>query len=283
LHADVDDGRFDALRLLEECLERNAAWIVAHGDDALDPAAYECYAAALERRALGEPLAYIFGTAGFYGRTFAVTRDVLVPRPETEQVVALALDALRERGSAAPPPRLCDVGTGSGILAITLACEWPAAEVTAIDISSQALAVAARNAHAHGVAARVRFLLGDMFGRLAPGERFDCIVANLPYVKSADLGALPEPTAFEPALALDGGGDGLAVYRRLLASARERLTDPGVAMFEAGPDTAGPLAELARAAFPGCGVTVHRDYAGRERIVEVRRGSLLPSEKTSEP
>ncbi|MBD5656105.1 MAG: peptide chain release factor N(5)-glutamine methyltransferase, partial [Candidatus Eremiobacteraeota bacterium] len=151
LRAAGDDGRFDALRLLEESLERNAAWIMAHDDDVVTAAAFERYAAALERRARGEPAAYIVGTVGFYGRTYAVNAGVLVPRPDSEHVVTLALEALRERERDRPavPPRLCDVGTGSGILAITLACEWPTAAVTALDISQAALAVAEGNARAN--------------------------------------------------------------------------------------------------------------------------------------
>jgi release factor glutamine methyltransferase len=277
-----DDGRFDALRLLEESLNCSAAWILAHRDDDLDAAAADRYAAAIERRARGEPVAYIGESAGFYGRTFAVDASVLVPRPETEHVLALALEGLRGARRAAPA-RICDVGTGSGILAITLALELPEALVTASDISSHALAVAERNASAHGVRHRIRFVCGDAFEAIAPDERFDCIVANLPYVKTADLRPKPDPTAFEPVLALDGGRDGLDVYRRFLPGAVERLAADGAAFLEAGPDTTEALAELTVAAFPTGVVRVHQDYGGRERVVELRRGSAPLTEKANDP
>lgn len=269
LHFSRDDGRFDASRLLEETLSQNAAWVLAHARDPLGATLFERYVAAIDRRAAGEPVAYIVGNAGFYGRTFAVTPAVLVPRPETELLVEFACEALRGRGLAAP--RLCDVGTGSGILAITLACELPAARVTAIDISQPALDVAARNAVAHAVADRVSFVLGDTFAALEAGSAFDCVVANLPYISSGDLAPAATALPFEPRLALDGGGDGLEPYRRLLATAPRRLAAGGVMLLEAGLDTTFALAELAAERFGSAAcVHVHRDYAGHPRVVDVR-------------
>ncbi len=263
-----DEGRFDALRILEETLSRNAAWAFAHAEASLDAFLWQSYAEAIARRAAGEPVAYIVGSVGFYGRTFAVTPAVLVPRPETEFIVEIACQTLRARPSAA---RVCDVGTGSGILAITLACELPEARVTAIDISARALEVAARNAATHGVADRVEFLRGDTFGGIRSGVAFDCIVANLPYIRSDDLEPARTALGFEPVAALDGGSDGLAAYRTLLATAPLRLTAGGLMVMEAGSDTTSRLAELAAQRFGtrGC-VHVHRDYAGHPRIVVVR-------------
>jgi release factor glutamine methyltransferase len=267
LRSDGEDGRFDAMRLLEDALERNAAWVLAHRDDPIPPSALARFEVAVTRRELGEPVAYIVGTAGFYGRTFRVTRDVLVPRPETEGLVTLALERLRARPADASAPNLCDVGTGSGVLAVSLACEVAVARVTAIDLSPAALAVAAWNARAHGVAGRVACVVGD--GLAEVDDVFDLVVANLPYVRTADLKRAPDPTSFEPRLALDGGADGLDAYRRLLADAAARLARPGVLLMEAGPDTVPPLANLARAAFPRATVVVHRDFARLERIVAV--------------
>jgi release factor glutamine methyltransferase len=283
LRADGEAGSSDALRLLEDSAERTAAWILAHRDDELEPAACARYAGAVERRALGEPVAYICGSAGFYGRTFAVTPEVLVPRPESEHVVEAALAALRARAAAVLAPRVCDVGTGSGVLAVTLACEWPAAHVTALDVSAAALAVAQRNAVYHGVAGRVRFLQSDAFARVAPEERFECIVANLPYVKTAELQSRPAPTGFEPVLALDGGPDGLCVYRRFLGGAAGRLTFPGAMFLEAAPGTAAALANLVRAALPESRASIVLDYGGRERVVAVHRGTAAPNEKANQP
>jgi release factor glutamine methyltransferase len=264
----------DALRLLEHVTGRSYAWLVAHGDELLDHSARARYEAVLDRRATGEPVAYIAGEAGFYGRRFAVTRDVLVPRPETEELLERALAAVRTYAAVGPgePIRICDVGTGSGVLAISLALELDAVSVLAVDVSAEALAVARRNAEEHGVADRVRFALGDALDAFSAEAPFAAIVANLPYVRSGDLQAAPDPTAFEPRLALDGGADGLALYRRLLARAPALLAPGGTLLMEAGPDTAGPLAAASAVAFgEAAEVALHGDYGGRERIVEVHR------------
>jgi release factor glutamine methyltransferase len=259
-------ARADASRLLEAILGRDAGWLLAHTNDELAPVARERFDAALARRELGEPVAYVTGTAGFFGRTFAVTRAVLVPRPETEQLVELALVRLRR----SPKPRVCDVGTGSGILAVTLACELPEARVVAVDLSVAALAVARENAAALGVGERIDFLLGDLLEPAAQAGPFDCVVANLPYVPAARIAAAPDPTSFEPRLALDGGPDGLDLYRRLLVSLAAALRPGGSAFFEAAPETAAALAALSAAAFgPDATIAIHRDYAGLERIVTV--------------
>ncbi len=264
-----ESARFDAQLLLGALLQRSSAWLFAHADDPLDDATFERYRVALERRALGEPVPYIVGEAGFHGRRFVVTPEVLVPRPESELLVSLALAELRS--PELPEPHVCDVGTGSGILAVTVAAEAPRARLTAIDVSAAALAVAAGNARAHGVDGRIAFLLGDVLEALPAETRFDGILANLPYLRAADLAAAPDPTSFEPRLALDGGPDGLTVYRRLLARAPLVLAPQGWMFMEAGPDTAPALAALARRSFRrSASVWIERDYARLERIVAVR-------------
>jgi len=261
-----DDARRDARLLLQFVSRRDGAWLLAHSEQVLSAEIALRFDEAIARRARGEPVAYITGEAWFYGRRFSVSPAVLVPRPETEQLVEAALEYLDVQSRSAPL-RVCDLGTGSGILAITLACERPALELTAIDRSDEALAVARRNAAALGVDGRIRFCASDLFDGVAPGERFDCVVANLPYVPSGALLPAPDPTSFEPRLALDGGPDGLSVYRRLLGSLAERL-EPGAGVFlEAAPDTAGPLAAIAGRQFPREAGAVLRDYAGLERIV----------------
>jgi release factor glutamine methyltransferase len=264
-----DSARFDAHVLLAALLRRNTAWLFAHADEPLEEALHVHFLQALERRATGEPVAYILGEAGFYGRRFAVTPDVLVPRPESELLVTCALAELRTLPVQAP--RLCDVGTGSGILATTLAAEIPGARVTAVDVSAAALAIAAANARAQRVEARIAFVLGDIFAGLPEGARFDGIVANLPYVRANDFAPAPDPTSFEPRLALDGGPDGLVLYRRLLASAPKVLAPRGWLLMEAGPDTVPALAALARRSFRrSASVWIERDYARLERVVAVR-------------
>jgi release factor glutamine methyltransferase len=264
-----DHATLDGTRLLEAVTGRNRAWLLAHGDAALSPAQRKTWEALLARRAGGEPLAYVLGAAGFYGRSFEVTPDVLVPRPESEQLVELAL-AFARRAASPARPRIADVGTGSGILAISLALALPAARLWALDVSSAALAVALRNARAHAADERITFALGDVLEGLDPSLHFDLVLANLPYVRSPDLAAAPDPTSFEPRLALDGGPDGLALYRRLLARAPQHAAPGGALFLEAGPDTAGALAELAASVFgPRARVALARDYAGRERVVTV--------------
>jgi release factor glutamine methyltransferase len=223
----------------------------------------------------------VTGEAWFFGRRFAITRDVLVPRPETELLVERALEFLRKggpRGGLQSPRRFasqspvdigiacCDVGTGSGVLAITLACELPQARAVALDVSAAALEVARGNARALGVAERVRFARSDLFASAGDGA-FDCIVANLPYVPSADIARAPDPVAFEPRLALDGGPDGLDVYRRLLAQAPARLAAGGMLLLEAAPPTLPALAALVRAALPHAVVERLVDASGRERAI----------------
>jgi len=277
------EAPFDARVLLAHILERNSAWLLAHDDAALAEGTHARFEAAIDRRVRGEPVAYIVGTAGFFGRTFAVDPNVLVPRPETEGAVEAVLAYVRTRaydpravgpGLAPGPqaPRICDVGTGSGCIAVTLACELPEARLTAVDISPRALTVARANARAFSVADRIAFVAGDGLAAAdgleaaGPGVRFDCIVANLPYVKSGEIAAAPDPTSFEPRVALDGGLDGLDAYRALLADAPARLRPGGLLVMEAGPDTVPMLAERAARAFPRAHVTTVRDGAGLERF-----------------
>ncbi len=259
--------------LLEYVSGHDRAWLLAHGNDEAPERARTLLDRLVAERTRGVPIAYLTGSAGFYGRRFDVTRDVLVPRPETEHLIELALAFLRECGP--PEPRICDVGTGSGIIAVTLACELPRAHVVAIDVSPAALVVAERNARVHAAGARIAFQRGDLFEAAAYAEPFHCIAANLPYVRNAELKAAPDSTAFEPRVALAGGPDGLALYRRLLARSPGLLAAGGAMFLEAGPDTADALAALAGAAFGvSARVLVHRDYAARERVVEVRARPL---------
>jgi release factor glutamine methyltransferase len=269
---DRDEARFDATLLLAHVLGRDPAWLLAHDDATLTQDERSRFEGAIARRERGEPVPYIVGTVGFYGRAFAVDARVLVPRPETELAIEIVLAHARASSDA---PRVCDVGTGSGAIALTLALERPDAAVTAIDISEPALAVARANALAFGLEGRVRFVRGDGLAALPRGERFTCIVANLPYVRTADLAPTPDPTAFEPRLALDGGADGLDVYRELLLAAPNALAPRGVLVMEAGPDTVPPLAVLARRAFPSANVAVSRDLAAIDRFVVVGEAAAI--------
>jgi len=265
----------DAALLLAYTLEHDRAWLIAHGDEPLSAADLQRFEALVERRALGEPVAYLIGTAWFCGRPFKVSPAVLVPRPETEHVVEAALEHLRSYAK----PVILDVGTGSGAIACTLAAELRGAVVYATERSTDALAVAERNAralrhpdpvacHPELVEGRLRFELADLLPR-DEKLRFDCVVANLPYVPTAQLPRRPEPAAFEPREALDGGSDGLREYRRLLARLPGRLNDGAVVLLEAAPPSIAALRDLAAAAFPSARVGVGPDYAGLERYIRL--------------
>ena len=258
-------GRLDAVFLLAHAGGVRREEMIAHRERELTPEAAERFAALVTRRERGEPLAYVTGEAGFYGRMFAVDARVLVPRPETELAIEWAVRHLRaigrEAGGAA------DVGTGSGAIAVTLAGELPALNVYASEASQDALAVARGNAARNDVFQHVTFLHGDLAVPLLPYAPFDCVVANLPYVPSGECAAAPDPVAFEPLAARDGGVDGLALYRRLLP-ALERLVAPrGIAILEAAPANARRLEALVRDALPTAGVETVRDYADLDRFV----------------
>lgn len=222
----------------------------------------------LARRMAREPLAYILGAWEFYGLQFDVGPEVLIPRPETEFLVELALEHLST--AEAISPLIADVGTGSGAIAITLAKHLSAASVCAIDISAQALAIARGNAQQHRVASRVHLVRSDLLTSIA--GRFDGIVANLPYVESGERGDLqPEVAQYEPWLALDGGRDGLDLVRRLLFQAGDRLRPNGLMLLEIGASQGSAALWLAKNAFPDDQCQLLRDYAGRDRVISIRK------------
>jgi len=274
-------ARLDAEWLLGRILDRDRAWLIAHGDEPLGAGARAAFAISVERRAAGEPVAYILGDVGFFGYTFLVTPEVLVPRPESEHVVEAAIADLRSRLARTPAPRACDIGTGSGALGISLALAVPAAVVTVTDASATALAVAARNAERLGVTGRVRVREGDLLDAVAGEGPIDVIVANLPYIPTRAIPQRPDPVGYEPAIALDGGPDGLVLYGRLLdqlivaaGCGTIRLAADGggratACFFEAAPGTIEPLAALVERAFPQAYVEIGEDYAGIERFVAV--------------
>lgn len=258
-------GRLDAVFLLAHAGGVSRQEMIAHRERELTPDVVERFETLVARRELGEPLAYVTGEAGFFGRMFGVDRRVLVPRPETELAVEWAVRHLRaigrEAGSAA------DIGTGSGAIAVTLACELPNLTVWASDISAEALAVARRNAARNTVFQHVTFLPGDLAEPLLPYAPFDCLVANLPYVPTAEVAAAPDPVSFEPLLARDGGHDGLDLYRRFIPLLSALVAPRGIAILEAGPQNARALEQLVREALPQAGVETIRDYADLDRFV----------------
>ncbi len=220
------------------------------------------------RRAAGEPIQYILGAWEFYGREFFLTRDTLIPRPETEGLIERVIEAWRrERGEGG---NILDVGAGSGAIAVTLAAELPSVDVLAADVSSGALRVARENARRHGVAGRVLFLCADAFSALKCRDRFDVVVSNPPYVSEGEWNRLPaEVRNFEPPGALLAGADGLAVLRRLVAEAGEILVSRGDLWCEIGDSQGESVRRLPSGSLKLVGV--YRDLAGRDRVARWKK------------
>ena len=253
--------RNEARQLLQHIGAFSHAELIAHPERELTVEQLAQYAALVARRAAGEPLAYLLGSAFFCGLEFAVSPAVLIPRPDTEVLV----DEACRRAQALSAPRIVDLGTGSGIVAIMLARRLPKAAVSAVDLSSAALAVARANAQRHG--AGVRFLEGNWYAPLG-GERFDLIVANPPYVADGDPHLANDGLPFEPRSALtDGvaGGDGMACIDAIVAGARGHLAPGGWLLIEHGYDQAVKVRE-AMAAAGLSAVDSWRDESSIERV-----------------
>lgn len=261
---DAEDARLEAGVLLAHTLGIDRARVLARMRDPLDEAVAARFAALLERRCAREPLAYIVAEREFYGLAVSCGPGVLIPRPESELLVEIALEACRSGTT-----RVADVGTGSGCLAVAIAAHAPDARVTAIDASAEALALARANVARHDVGARVTLREGDL---LAGAGIFDVIVANLPYVSAREWVALaPEVRDFEPREALVGGIAGTEAVERLLAEAPPHLAPGGVLAMEIGATQGAAVSGMARRAFPDGDVCVRTDLAGLDRVVQIRR------------
>jgi release factor glutamine methyltransferase len=269
-----DSASLDAQVLLGEILGVGRATLFAYPERALTPEQAARYTEWIARRAQGEPVAYLLGRRAFYDRDFWVTPDVLIPRPETELLLEMALDFARSRPQAGFAA--ADVGTGSGALAVTFAAHQPGATVYAIDLSPAALVVARRNAlhppEGSSPVANIAFFEGDLLSPLiARGLRVDLLMANLPYIAAEVLPTL-EVSRYEPLLALDGGPDGLDLVRRLLAVVGHVCRPGAVILLEIGADQGAAALGLACDALPDAAVTVARDAAGHDRVVRIALG-----------
>jgi release factor glutamine methyltransferase len=259
--AGVTDAAREATWLLAARLSCSVGSLRARRESPLAPEDRAAFATMVERRAKREPLQYILGTAEFLGLEFRVTPAVLIPRLDTEVLVAVAVERLR----GARSPLVADIGTGSGAIAIGVAHLLPGALVVAVDVSPAALEVARENASRLGVADRVHFREGDLLAPLI-GERYDAILANPPYIPAAQMPGLdPEVREWEPHLALTPGGDGLDPYRRLATGAPALLKPGGFLAVEVGIGQAEAVTALFRQM--GLSVSVHLDTAGIERVV----------------
>jgi len=264
----VDAPRLTAELLLASALGCDRVRLYLDFDKPIGPPELASYRALVKRRAGGEPTAYLTGAREFFGHRLAVDARVLIPRPETEQLAELGLEALPEGGAA------LDLGTGSGALALALALGRPGAAVTAVDLSPEALEVARANAAALGAA--VTFLAGDLYAPLPAGARYDLIVSNPPYVPTGELSRLQREVQREPRLALDGGADGLAVLRRVVAGAPARLTAGGTLLMEMHESHLETLPALCLAA-GFASAEARRDLAGLPRLTLARMAASAPA------
>lgn len=229
---EISEPRREAGSLLAGLLGKDRAFLITHSDEVLGDDLVATFEDQVRRRASGEPLQYIMGVQEFFGLSFEVNSDALIPRPETELVVESALETL---DNLSPTPSLLDVGTGTGCITVALLHERPEARATAIDASLAAVQLATRNAHRHLVSDRVSFLVADVFSPFAGRPTFDLIVSNPPYIADSEWDTLqPEVRAHEPRLALTSGSDGLNVIRRLLSESGAYLRNRGYLIFEIG-------------------------------------------------
>jgi release factor glutamine methyltransferase len=262
----IDTPRLDAEILLAFALGVDRLGLYLRYDQPLGAEELDRARELVRRRGKREPVAHLTGTKEFYGLPFHVDARALTPRPETELLVEIALAKL----PAEAPQAVAEIGVGSGCVTAALAVKRPAWRFVATDCSPDALALAAENLGRHGVAERVQLLGGDLFA--AAAGPFDAVLSNPPYVSTSDLrAAMPEVSQYEPAAALDGGADGLAVIRRLVAAAPDKLRVGGLLVFEFGAGQAAAVVALLAAAGAYEDILVQKDLAGIERTVSARR------------
>jgi release factor glutamine methyltransferase len=260
--AGIPNADVDARVLLAHAMECEPSRLILMEDDEVHPDVFRTFDGYLASREKFQPVSQIIGGREFWGRWFSVTPDVLDPRPETESLIELAL----QHG---PFQRVLDLGTGSGILAVTLAAEWVDARAIAIDISSEAIAIATKNAAAHDVLDRVNLIVSNWFDAVA--GQFDLIVSNPPYIAATEMSGLsPDVRNWEPFLALTPGGDGLESYRTIASVLNEFLADEGLALFEIGHTQGADVVKIFQdAGFAN--VTVSQDLGGKDRVVAVKK------------
>jgi release factor glutamine methyltransferase len=265
-------SRLEAEVLLAHCWGQTRLDLLVYPEREVPTAVSAAFHVVLERRAMGVPVAYLTGEREFMSLSFFVTPAVLIPRPETELLVETILQHLKAWPPGKSPVRVADVGTGSGAVAVSLACYQPRAHLLATDISGEALAVAGRNVRRHAVEERVRLRQGDLLAPVLAGDSRDgaAVCANLPYIPAYQIPGLPPDVRCEPALALDGGADGLDLYRRLIPQAARWLAPGGLLACEIGEGQGSVMTEL----LVGGNwneISVLPDYRGQERLVTAVR------------
>lgn len=278
-----ETARLDAEVLLGHVLGVDRTLLAAHPEAPLGVGQAEAFEACLGRRAQGEPVAYIRGLKEFYGVAIVVDRRVLIPRPETETLVELAVDRVRAdltaqpRGKDSGPYLIWDVGTGSGAIPVAIGIELrrrrygDAVRFHVSDTSADAIAVATINAVSHGLADLFTFALGDLTDVVPSPRPVELLVANLPYLPSASIAELPVAATFEPVEALDGGQGGLAVIRRLLSALPGAVASRGTVLLEIGADQPEALREAVAELLPHWSCHVHPDLGGSPRVAQLER------------
>jgi release factor glutamine methyltransferase len=252
--------------LLAHVTGRSRTWLLSHPEVSLTPEQEKAFETAKIRLEAGLPLPYLIGHWEFFGLDFDVTPDVLIPRPETELLVETALAWMRTHRQSAY--RLIDIGTGSGIIAISLAAHVPNADFVATDISPAALAVARQNAEKHGVVERIQFIQADLLPDEIRFSTFDILTANLPYIPTETLKTL-DVYGKEPSLALDGGPDGLDFIRRLLAQITVRQAAVSLILLEIEARQGLAVSALAWEHFPDADIQIKKDLAGHDRLIRI--------------
>ncbi len=272
----VESPRLNMEHLLAHVLNCKRMQLYMWFDRPLGEAELEPLRELTKKRGSGVPLQHLLGTVEFHRHTFKCDGRALIPRPETEELV----DKLVKRLKATPPARLLDVGTGSGCLGLSLAASFAASQATLVDVSRDALALARENAEAIGILDRVSLTESDLFSAL-PGEKYDLIVANLPYIPHQEIATLSREVQCDPHLALDGGPAGTEIMDRFIAALPAYLAPDGLVAMEYGLDQAGPLsASLRRAGFQQ--IEVALDFTDRERFLFAKM-EAAPAPAEAEP
>ncbi len=259
-----ESPNLDAQVLLAHTLQQPRSWVLAHPETELNTVQANILQIALDRLQQGTPLPYVIGHWEFFGLDFIVSSDVLIPRPETEELVEHALVWLRDKKEI----RALDMGTGSCCIAISLARLVPDLNLLAIDRSSAALNIARQNAAKHAVTEQIKFIESNLFSNVPPAS-FDLITANLPYIPTETLKTL-DVYSREPTLALDGGADGLDLIRRLLADAPRYLTIKGLILLEIDSSHRQKALEIAKVFFPEAKCSLLKDLFGRDRFIHIQ-------------
>jgi len=257
------DAKLEAEVLLRHVLKIDRAAMFRDLDEDITMEDSSNIASLVKRRIKREPLAYITGVKEFYGLPFVVSEDVLIPRQETELLVDTAIVQAKSLGKN--EISIVDVGTGSGAIAVSLALNIPTSSIIAVDISEAALAIADDNRRTHGLYSRVKLRRGNLLEPII--DKIDILVSNLPYIRSDRLTSLQEEVLKEPVVALDGGYDGLELIKRLLFQAVDKMSNPGVILFEIDSDQASEAVKLSQQFFPSAITTVLKDLSNNERAV----------------